>query len=175
MRRLFWLFGLFLLVAGSAQAQKGETPAVEVAGGLSILRNGATAPNNSMYTGWQASLTANLRERFGITADFGGQYRSIAGTGVSQYEYLFGPQISARTERVTGFAHALFGGNSFRAPGGSLGGFAMGFGGGVDANLKHPFAIRVIQVDYIPARVNGIWYSDLRLGFGVVYKFGKTR
>jgi len=90
------LLGLALSIPGFAEAQSHEYPAAEIFGGASVLRNGATAPSFSLYGGWQAEGTANFTKYLGLTADFGGQYRSISGNRVSQYEYLFGPRVSAR-------------------------------------------------------------------------------
>jgi opacity protein-like surface antigen len=171
MRKIIVLAGLLLCIAGLAQAQTHEGPAVEVFAGPSVLRNGATAPSFSLYGGWQAEGSFNFTAHFGATADFGGQYRSISGTRVSQYEYLFGPRIIARSQRATLFAHALVGGNSFRAAGSSTNGFAWGVGGGLDYNAGQHIAIRVLQADYIRTRLSTSWFNDARLGLGIVFKF----
>ena len=172
MRKMAWLLGLLLSTAGMAHGQAHEEPSVEVFGGPSVLRNGATAPSFSLYGGWQTEGSFNFGAHAGATADFGGQYRSISGTRVSQYEYLFGPRVMARAHRATLFAHVLIGGNTFHAAGGtSTNGFAMGMGGGLDYNVGRRFAIRAIQADYIRTRLSTTWFNDARLGLGVVFKF----
>jgi len=171
MKRIALLVGLVLCFAVSAQAQSKDNPTVEIFGGPSILRNGATAPSYSLYGGWQAQANFNFNAHVGLTSDFGGQYRSILGTRVSQYEYMFGPRVTARGRHATLFAHALVGGNTLHVSGASTNGFAMGFGGGLDYNLGHSFAIRVIQADYVRTRVSNVWFNDARLGFGIVFKF----
>ena len=53
-------------------------------------------------------VTRNVNRWFGITGDVSGSYKN----GGHMYTYMVGPTLSARTERVTPFAHALFGGAS---------------------------------------------------------------
>jgi len=167
------LLGLVLSIPGFAEAQSHEYPAAEIFGGASVLRNGATAPSFSLYGGWQAEGTANFSKYLGLTADFGGQYRSISGNRVSQYEYLFGPRVSARGHGGTIFAHALVGANTLKAAGRSTNGFAWGVGGGLDVNAGRHIAIRVIQADYLRTRLSTSWFNDARLGVGIVFKFGE--
>ncbi len=165
------LLGLALCIAAPARAQSNENPTVEVFGGASILRNGASAPSYSLYGGWQAQASYNFNANIGLTADFGGQYRSIFGTRVSQYEYLFGPRVMARGHHATLFAHGLVGANTLHVTGASTHGFAMEVGGGLDYNVGSRFAVRVIQADYLRTRVSNQWFNDARLGVGVVFKF----
>jgi hypothetical protein len=171
MRKIIWLLGLALCIPGFAQAQSHEQPAVEIFGGASVLRNGATAPSFSLYGGWQAEGSVNFNKYLGLTGDFGGQYRSISGNRVSQYEYLFGPRVAARGHGGTLFAHALVGGNTLKAAGRSTNGFAWGVGGGLDLNAGQHIAIRVIQADYLRTRLSNSWFNDARLGVGIVFKF----
>jgi len=58
MWKTIWLLGLALCIPGLAEAQSHEQPAVEIFGGASVLRNGATAPSFSLYGGWQAEGSA---------------------------------------------------------------------------------------------------------------------
>jgi opacity protein-like surface antigen len=171
MKRIFWLLGFAFWLAGTAQAQTGKYPSVEIFGGPSVMRNGATAPSFSLYGGWQAEGSFNFSEHLGVTADFGGQYRSISGSRVSQYEYLFGPRFTARGDRATVFAHALVGANTLHVSGTSTNGFAWGLGGGLDYNAGEHIAIRVIQADYLRTRLSNSWFNDARLGVGVVFRF----
>lgn len=172
MRKIAWVLGLLLSAAGLAQAQTHDQPSVEVFGGPSVMRNGATAPSFSLYGGWQAEGSYNFGAHAGATADFGGQYRSISGQRISQYEFLFGPRVMARGHHATLFAHVLIGGNSLRAAGTSTNGFAMGVGGGLDYDVGRNMAIRVIQADYLRTRLSNNWFNDARLGLGIVFKFG---
>lgn len=171
MRKLIWMVGLILCLAASAAAQSNDTPSVEVFGGPSIMRNGFTAPHYSLYGGWQAQANFNFNSYVGVTADFGGQYRSVLGVRAQQYEYMFGPRFTLRAQRATVFAHGLVGGNTFHAAGTSLHGFATGVGGGLDYNVSHHFAVRVIQADYLRTRLSNQWFNDARIGVGIVFKF----
>jgi hypothetical protein len=160
-----------LCLTGSALAQSEKNPAVEIFGGPSILRNGATAPSYSLYGGWQTQASFNFNSYLGLTADFGGRYRSVLGVRAQQYEYLFGPRIMIRRRRATLFAHGLVGGNTFHAAGASLHGFATGVGGGLDYNVGGHVAIRVVQADYLRTRLSNTWLNDARMGVGIVFKF----
>ena len=163
---LFIAFVLLLGMLGQAQ----EYPTSEIFGGFSYLNTG-DGSRESLF-GWQSSVTGNFSRTVGLTADFGGQYRSRFGTTLQGYEVLFGPRFTKRGERFTGFVHALFGVEHARAAGISDTGLAMGFGGGLDVNASDRIAIRVFQVDYIPNRFSGSWFHDARVGVGVVFKFG---
>jgi hypothetical protein len=104
---------------------------------------------------------------------------------------LFGPRFFLRREKMTLFAHGLagvvrtgteseyrFGSQTNLAFGPSssfvyhTNTFAYGFGGGVDLNVNRRFAIRVMQADYIRARIQATG-NQLRLQSGVVVRFGK--
>lgn len=171
MKRTIWIIGLILCLAPSVYAQRSDTPTVEVFGGPSILRNGFTAPHYSLYGGWQAQASFNFNSYVGVTADFGGQYRNVLGVRVQQYEYMFGPRFTLRAQRATVFAHGLVGANTLRATGTSLHGFATGVGGGLDYNVGHHFAVRVIQADFLRTRLSNQWFNDARIGVGIVVKF----
>lgn len=165
------LLGWFGQPAPTA-AQAENAPTIEVAIGPSLLRNGATAPNFSLYGGWQTEASGNFKKHVGVTADFSGEYRSISGTRVSQYHYMFGPRFVARGRRASIFTHALVGAGSLRSSGNSSNGLALGVGGGVDLNAGGHFAIRLVQADYLPTRVSNAWFHDFRLGVGIVFKLG---
>jgi hypothetical protein len=171
MKRIIWIVSVILCLAAPTAAQSNRTPSVEVFGGPSILRNGLSAPSYSLYGGWQAQANFNFSSYIGVTADFGGQYRSILGVRAQQYEYMFGPRVTLRGHRATLFAHGLVGGNTFHAAGSSLHGFAAGVGGGLDYNIGNHFAIRVIQADYLKTRLSNQWFNDARIGVGIVLKF----
>jgi opacity protein-like surface antigen len=114
------------------------------------------------------------------------------------YNYLVGPQIRfTNNSRLTPFARVLFGGqtnrvkiDNFTVGNTNLGrvsdtrtNFAMAVGGGLDVRVNKNFAIRAIQIDYLPSferdrtnilstgrRLNGERTDQIRLGFGIVIK-----
>jgi len=107
---------------------------------------------------------------------------------------LFGPRFFLRREKVTLFTHALAGVVRTRTTSeyrlvsvGSVLGilptepssftystnhFAYGFGGGIDININRRFSIRVLQADYLRARIQADG-NQLRLQSGLVVRFGK--
>lgn len=181
-------------------------PRVEVFGGYSFMRvEGAAFPTPEAGHGWVTSANVNFHKLFGATAEVAGQYGDagphqlpegslcittfpapISCLGVaksfSAYQFLFGPRVTRRTGRFTGFGHTLFGWNHIRGSGFDVGGFrqsrtdfAMALGGGLDINAGRRFAIRVAQVDYVPVRVGGfrsVWLDNVRVQSGVVIKLG---
>jgi opacity protein-like surface antigen len=181
MRKVCLLAGLVLLLGASAMAQ--DTPKVEVFGGYSYLRvNPGSGFEGINLNGWNASIAGNFNDWFGVVADFSGHYGSpnILGINVdtNTHTFVFGPRFSYRkNERVTPFAHALFGGN--RTEGSAFGvslsetGFAMALGGGVDVKVNDKVAIRIAQADYVLTRLGNDNQHHFRYSAGVVFRFGK--
>jgi hypothetical protein len=168
MRNLAGIMLLFLLVS-SATAQ--DFPRAEVFGGYQYSRQQSTNLN-----GWNASLTGNYNRWFGLTGDFSGAYHSEGGADFRSYTYTFGPTVAARNnEKFTPFAHALFGGvhQSTDFAGSSLGsvnGFAVFLGGGVDATLSPHLAVRVGQFDYARFHFSAGSANVFRYSAGIVFR-----
>ena len=163
-----------LLISIPGWAQESY-PKAEVFGGFSISSIAAGSPSTrTSFYGWQTSVNGNLHRRLGIVGDFGGQYKSIAGIGISNYQFMFGPQLSARQEKVTPFVHALFGASRTSALGLSSTNLGLGIGGGLDLNVSDRLAIRVPQFDWTPVRAGGVWNTNIiRIGIGLVFKAGE--
>jgi opacity protein-like surface antigen len=144
-----------LLVPAMAQ----DFPRAEVFGGYQF-----THLNPQINaSGWNVSATGNVNKWFGVTADFSGAYKS----GERLHTYMVGPTFSVRTERITPFAHALFGGAT---GGGSA--FAMAVGGGVDLNASRHLAVRLIQADWLLLRSEGFTNKqNARVSAGIVFRF----
>ena len=170
MKRHLVLLTLGLLVACPAFAQQRTSgiPLAEVFGGVSYFRAGVTQGSN--LAGWQAAIDYNLSKHVGVVLDFGGQYKSVDGTTLSLYQYMFGPRFKHRAGRVTVFAHGLVGGDAAHIPGSTQGAFAAGLGGGLDVNAGRLVAIRVFQVDWIHDHTRDVWTHNLRGAVGVVFK-----
>ena len=173
MRRHVLLFAFGFLVANSAFAQVGTSgiPLTEVFGGVSYFRAGVTQGSN--LAGWQAAVDYNLSKHVGVVLDFGGQYKSVDGTTLSLYQYMFGPRFKHRSGRATIFMHGLVGGDATHVPGYTQGAFAAGFGGGLDVNVSALVAIRVCQIDWIHDHTRDAWTHNVRGAVGVVFKFPK--
>lgn len=174
MRKFLVLVPLLLFASLSLKAQ--EYPKAEIFGGYQFLHLGGGADVNA--NGWNASLTGNVNNWFGVAGDFSGAYKTIGGVSAKIYSYTGGPVISLNHEgTVNPFVHALFGGAHLSAsvPGlgsGSLNGFTMMFGGGADATLNKNFAIRVFQADWVYYRFSGVSESkNVRLSTGIVIRF----
>lgn len=169
----FFIMLLVSLLLPIAMVSQDEAPKATVFGGYSYLRNVGNSSN-----GWDGQATFNFNRYLGITADIGGNYRTVFSVsplpGVSAsvnqrvYTFLFGPTVTANFGRSAVFGHALFGaarassGAGFSIPiiGSVTTGltnataFAMAFGGGVDIGVSRHFAIRAAQVDYIRTQFN---------------------
>jgi hypothetical protein len=151
-------------------------------GGYSLLHSsndlGSTSIGGSNFNlggslgGWEAQGTFNFTRHFGLTADFSGNSKQLAGisglgfsAGTQQhmYDMLFGPTVTGYFGKSSVFGHALFGAahsglsagitvpilGGISAPLDSSNAFAMAFGGGVDIGISRHFAIRAAQVDVI--------------------------
>lgn len=169
MRKIVGIISLLLLVSLAAVAQ--DFPRAEVFGGYQFSRQQSTNLN-----GWNAALTGNYNRWLGLTGDFSGAYKSQGGIDFRSYTYTFGPTIAVRnSETFTPFAHALFGGfhQSVDITGTSLGtanGFAVIFGGGVDAKISQRFAVRVGQFDYMSFHADGGSSNIFRYSAGIVFR-----
>jgi opacity protein-like surface antigen len=106
------------------------------------------------------------------------------------FTFLFGPQVTYRKKQtVIPFGHVLLGGvnRKVRVPlnatqtgatvvtfvTGSDTGFGAAIGGGLDLKVSKRVALRAFQVDYLLSRVASGTQHNLRLGTGLVLRFGK--
>ncbi len=176
MRKARLVIILFLLLSVQAVAQ--DTPKAEVFGGYSYA--------GGNFHGWNASLTGNVNQWFGLTADFSGHYGgAIDEDGFDErqrvHSYLFGPRFSARKKRVTLFAHTLVGASTLKTELTGFGqrftfsdtGFALVLGGGLDIKVNDHVAVRAFQLDYLRASFFGETENRGRLAFGLVFRLGK--
>lgn len=138
---------------------------------------GANFNLGGSLNGWEGQGTFNFTRHFGVTADFSGNSKQLAGfsalgfsAGTQQHIYnmLFGPTVTGYFGKSSVFGHALFGAahsslsagvsapiiGGISAPLDSSNAFAMAFGGGVDIGLSRHFAIRAAQVDFIRTNFN---------------------
>lgn len=169
-----------------------------------------TAPSEVSVTssrlfkkGFDASVAINANEYFGIEANFlynRGDLLTAVGTvegqdvdakiTVSDFAFMAGPRFTSRkNERLTPFAHALFGVDHIKLDpslivggtdlsedlsdfGASDNGFGMAFGGGIDVKVNEVFGIRLIQADYFMAKHEDATVNNLILSFGAVISLG---
>jgi opacity protein-like surface antigen len=207
MRKLAISMCVFLCLPFMAMAQSSENVSTRgtIYGGYSLLHNNNSLGNSlggslgssfssnfgGNFNGWEGQGTFNFTRHFGVTADFSGNSKQLAGisflgfsAGTQQhlYNFLFGPTATAYFGKSSVFGHALFGeAHSSLSAGVSvpiLGGisapitsgnaFAMAFGGGVDIGLSKHFAIRAAQLDFIRTNFNSVdaLASGLSSGIG---------
>jgi opacity protein-like surface antigen len=180
---------LFVMVC-TATAQ--DYPRAEIALGYSLVRVSSTGfVEQFTQQGASTNIALNFSRHVGIVADFGGyNNNNIRNLSIDNtlFTYTFGPRFSYRTDRITLFGDALFGGGhisgSFRfanTPAGNLtaeesnNSFAMVIGGGLDINAGKHFAVRPAQVDYLLTRFNPLNESptqnNLRYSAMIVFKF----
>jgi outer membrane immunogenic protein len=180
---------MLLIVAAFAAAQ--DFPKVEAALGYSMVRVSSTGFIEKYTTqGGSSNIALNFSKHVGLVADFGGyNNNNIRGVNVDNttFTYLFGPRFSHRTDKVTLFGDALFGGAHISASGNivengvttkiaeSNNSFSMVIGGGFDFNVSKHMAIRPAQFDYLMTRFNPFNSSptqnNLRYSAMVVFKF----
>jgi opacity protein-like surface antigen len=209
MRRLILGTIGLLLFSTAGWAQEYGTPKAEVFGGFSISSVGIPSVDpttllpttlRESFWGWQASLNGNLSRHLSIVGDFGGQYKTIdtgallggtasgIGVGMSNYQYLFGPQYNMRMDKINPFVHVMFGASRASAAvtvtdpitgltsttAVSSTGLGLGIGGGLDVNVSHKLALRVPQFDWTPMHNGGVWSKNVvRIGIGLVFKAGE--
>lgn len=175
MRRVFIALGLVCLLALPVFAQ--DSYKAEIFGGYQYTRlNPGDGADGENYNGWNASVTGNLNDWLGITADFSGGYKNVLGVDTDVRNFLFGPTVSYNEmERVKPFAHALFGvsraGAGFAGLDVSDTAFAMALGGGVDVGVHKNLAVRLIQADYLMTRFGSETQNNARISTGVVFRF----
>jgi hypothetical protein len=176
-----------LPLAATAQT---EYPQAEIFGGYSYLR---ADPTDMNLHGWNAAVTVNLSEWFGVTGDFSGHYGSPSVRGfevpyldVNSHTFMVGPKMTWRGETVAPFAHFLIGGSRVSTSafgyGDSATALAAAIGGGLDVKLSPSLSLRAVQVDYLMTRHDTgpqIFFSgiddrqdNLRISAGVVFHFG---
>ena len=151
-----------LLLAGT-QPALAQAKADVFAGGSFVRDNSAT------FSGWNASVTGNMRSWLGLTADFGGNYHSP----LKIYTYTFGPRLAfAQDSSLVPFTQATFGVARLSALGAHANGFAAYLGGGMDWYATDHIGVRLIQLDAQLTRVSGNNSSATRIAFGVVFRLG---
>ncbi len=156
-----------------------DSPKAEVFGGYQYLRlNDVLGTGVDVNAnGWEASVTGNVNQWFGVTGDFGGVYKSVTGADAHIYTYTGGPVINLNHSGVVNpFVHALLGGARFGGSvsgegSGGTNGFTMMYGGGVDVKVSKLFALRG-QVDWEYFRFSGVNFNkNVRVSTGIVLRF----
>lgn len=182
------------------QPNPPSTPSVQLFVGYSYAdvalgsQTGVFAPAGSSYNGYQIDATLDLRHRTGLLVDFAQQTgRSTIPDPLGHEAYmtlydtqlLIGPEFAMRSRKYDAFTHALIG--LTRMSLNELKGYyvddpdfkslatrtslTLGGGGGIDRDWGDNLAVRLVQIDYIPNRLDGTWKAGLRLSTGIIFKF----
>jgi len=184
------LGALFIFMVPCASMAQPDYPPAEIFGGYSYLR---ANPEGFNLHGWNASVTGNVTDWFGIEGDLSGHYGSptdrfgsIPGIDIDHHTFMVGPKLSYRTGSVTPFAHFLIGaaraGTEDEIEFVKLSDWALAtvVGGGVDINLSRSVALRVAQADWLMTRYDTRrdFFDDrdrqhnFRFSAGIVIKLG---
>jgi opacity protein-like surface antigen len=160
--RSYILIAVSVAVLGLPALAQEELHRVDVFGGYQFTHFDPSIN----ASGWSAAISGNVNRWFGVTGDVSGSYKN----GGHLYSFLVGPTISARTKRVTPFAHVLFGASTTCRSCDSA--FTMAVGGGMDANVSEHFSVRLLQADWLLFRAGGITdKKNGRVSAGVVFRF----
>jgi outer membrane immunogenic protein len=198
--RMAKLFRPAILLAASlgwlglnpAKAWAQTIERMELGASYNVVRSNAPPGGCGCFTmnGGSGWFGYSLDRNWAVVGEVGSEHASnIDGTaaGLTLTTFLGGLRYSGHlSHRIVPFGQLLQGGahaSGALTPGtsglaGSANGFALAPGGGVDVKLKRKFAVRAVQVDYLLTRINnGVndHQNNLRIGFGIVYRFGPER
>jgi hypothetical protein len=157
-------------------------------------------PSRDDAVGGWGGLAYHLNRHFSLVAEFGyqknpecaqndieciiGQLSQPLFVTYSGLQFLGGPRLSTRRDAALDFfGHFLLGlartrttvidlNTLERTETKSGARFALGLGGGMDWNLADMFAVRVVQVDYLPVWHQGEVRHSIRVQAGIVIRFG---
>ena len=174
---VFFFFLSLVIMAASSLSLGQVAPRWEVFGGYAYRNVDSTTfgfVNRSSMNGFDAEATFNIKPRWGVTADVGGQY----GSQMTVYNFLIGPQYAKRGDKSKFFVHGLFGkaedrvniSTSIISHFESVG-RAIVAGGGYDRDLTPRFTFRV-QADFLRTDTFGTSQNDIRASTGLVFHFG---
>ncbi len=177
-RAAIFLFFVSSVVMAATSLSMGQVaPRWEVFGGYAYRNVDSTTfgfVNRSSLDGFDAEGTFNIKPRWGVTADVGGQY----GSQMTVYNFLAGPQYAKRGDKSKFFVHGLFGKAQDRvnittaiSSHVESVGRAIVAGGGYDRDLTPRFTFRV-QADYLRTDTFGTTQNDIRASTGLVFHFG---
>jgi hypothetical protein len=126
--------------------------------------------NRQSYRGWNGSaefIPFARFSHFGLVADASGFYR----TGITQYNFLGGPRLSARFGKWRPFVHVLAGVQRVNTSGNLYQPTAVDFGGGVDYKLFFKNFSWRLQGDYVHTHYLSANQNAYRASTGIVWRF----
>jgi hypothetical protein len=160
----------------------GQLPSGNVFFGYSYTQTNLVPGQSTGLNGWEGSIEGQLLPLLGLVADFSGHYGSqdttINGVGgsanLSEYNFLFGPELSFKVSRIRPFVHALIGGGhigaSLSASSTSSGSFSDALGGGLDYRFARILGWR-FQLEALQTRFFNSSQTNARFSTGIVVHF----
>jgi len=171
-----------LVLSACTSLASAQVPKGNVFFGYSYASADLNSNDRSNLNGWEASLEGKFLPFIGIVADFSGHYgtnnfpssSTVFNVDGREYNFLFGPRVSASVGKIRPFAHALFGAGHVSANGqgysASDTAFSSALGGGLDYHLFPALAWR-FQGDYLQTRFFGNTQNNGRFSTGIVLNF----
>lgn len=147
-----------------------QTPEVEISGMYNFIR--VLGVN---CQGGSGSIAYNVSDSIGAVAEVGGCSDTGLPSGFSGHTvtYLFGPRLNLRSgSKFTPYVQVLAGGVQSASSGISASAFAATVGGGLDVRLNAHVSFRIAQAEYLLTRFGVGQQNNLRLGSGIVFRFG---
>jgi hypothetical protein len=136
-------------------------------------------PGGLNFHGFNASVEVPLAhtsatDTLQLAIDVGGYFSTSnrLEETVKIYTAAAGPQFTNRSHDVLQpFVRALFGVSHITETGEHDTGFAMLFGGGLDAQVGEKVAVRIVQLDYMGLRHDEVRIDNFRFATGIVILF----
>ncbi len=173
------------------QAQDPPKPtksSLEVALVYNPLMSNLVGSSGFWMQGGSVQVHGQFWRGLGVVADVSGLHTAnaggLSGVGLDLVTATFGPRYTWSTPRgryavfgqvlageVNGF-HSVFPGSS--GANDSADGLAVYIGGGVNLPLKHRFAVRAIEANWLRTQMPNATtnvQNNLRLGAGLIYRF----
>jgi hypothetical protein len=162
-------FGLMLFSVPMSAQFNGLLPNGNVYAGVSYgqLTN---IVNSQSYKGWNASFEAlpfTRHPKFGFVIDGSGFYRK----GVTQYNALGGPRLSANFGKWRPFVHAMAGIRHLNSNDFIYNPLEIDVGGGADYKLWFKNFSWRFQGDYMHTHYASYSQNDYRASTGIVWRF----
>ena len=161
--------GLLVFSVPMSAQFNGLLPNGNVYGGVSYAQL-TDQVNKQSYKGWDASvegLPFTRHPRLGIVIDGSGFYRK----GVTQYNAVAGPRISANFGKWRPFFQAMAGIRHLDSNGFIYNPIVIDIGGGADYKLwLKNFSWR-FQGDYMHTHYSSATQNDYRTSTGIVWRF----
>ena len=162
--------GLLLFSIPMSAQFGGLLPSGNVYAGVSYARL-TNVVNKQSYRGWNASFEDIPFVRFphlGLVIDGSGFYRS---TGVTTYQAMGGPRLSANLDKWRPFVHAMGGIRHLNSSGFVYNPVVIDVVGGVDYKLFFKNFSWRFQGDYMHTNYASTTQNDYRASTGIVWRF----